>query len=255
MQRRRLDERRQFPLEAHVLSKSPPRTLGLVAGLGVGAAVFYYRSLVAAHLERGLSPQMLMVHADVRLTMRLAQERKVDELASYLVGLLRQLAAGGCDVATVPAFSPQVCARQLADQTPLPLIGLVETAAAEVRRRGFRRLAVFGARVTMETGLFGALSDQAEVIVPALPDLNFVSETYKRIVENEAALPQEIANLRTLAHELIARERLDGILLAGTDWSFVFNAENADFPHIDGARAHIQAIMDELAGTRRPHTR
>jgi len=230
------------------LSKLAPPTLGLVAGLGVGAAVFYYRSLVAAHLERGLSPRLLMVHADVRQTMKMAQERRVDELSSYLAGLLRQLAAGGCTVATIPAFSPQICAKELAAKTPLPLIGLVETAVAEVRRRAFARITVFGARVTMETRLFGALDDQAEVIVPALPDLDLISETYKRIVEKESATPEELESLRTLAHRLIEKERLDGILLAGTDWSFVFDAHNADFPHVDGARAHIQAIMSELAG-------
>jgi aspartate racemase len=217
-----------------------------VAGLGVGATVFYYRSLVAAHLERGLSPRILMVHADVRQTMRLAQERRVDELASYLAGLLTQLAAGGCTLATIPAFSPQDCAKQLAERTPLPLIGLLETVVAEVERRAFARIAVFGARVTMETKLFAALSDRVEVIVPTLPDLDFVSETYKRIVERESALPTEIESLRTLADRLIEKERLDGIVLAGTDWSIVFNAENADFPHIDGARTHIQAIMREL---------
>ncbi|HEY7889379.1 MAG TPA: aspartate/glutamate racemase family protein [Steroidobacteraceae bacterium] len=228
------------------MSRSAPHTFGLVAGLGVGAAVFYYRALVAAHLERGLSPRLLMVHADVRLAMRLAQERRVDELSSYLAELLRQLAAAGCTLATIPAFSPQVCAQELAAKTPLPLVGLLEAAAAEVRRRAFARIAVFGARVTMETSLFGALRDQAEVIVPAAPDLDLISESYKRIVENEAATPAEIASLRALAHRLIEQERLDGILLAGTDWAFVFNTENADFPHIDGARAHIQAIMREL---------
>ncbi|MFZ1867812.1 MAG: aspartate/glutamate racemase family protein [Steroidobacteraceae bacterium] len=230
------------------MSKSVPATFGLVAGLGVGAAVFYYRSLVAAHLERGLSPRLLMAHADVRLAMRLAQERKVDELASYLVGLLNQLAAGGCTRATIPAFSPQVCARQLAEKSPLPLIGLLESAVAEVERRAFARVAIFGARVTMETRLFGALSDHAEVIVPASPDLDLVSTTYSRVVERESALPEELENLRALAHRLIEKDHLDGILLAGTDWSFVFNPKNADFPHIDGARTHIQAIMRELEG-------
>lgn len=209
--------------------------------------MFYYRSLVAAHRDRDLSPRILMVHADVRRTMKLAQERKVDELASYLADLLRQLAGGGCDVATIPAFSPQVCARQLAAKTPLPLIGLVETAAAEIGRRGFRRIAVLGARVTMESRLFGALRDQAEVIVPSLADLELVSGIYSRIVENESALPAEIDSVRTLAHRLIETERLDGILLAGTDWSFVFNPENTGFPHIDGARVHIQAIMSAIA--------
>jgi aspartate racemase len=229
------------------LSRSAAHTFGLVAGLGVGAAVFYYRSLVAAHLERGLSPRLLMVHADVRQTMRLAQERRVDELASCLAGLLTQLAAGGCTIATIPAFSPQVCARELAAKAPLPLIGLLETAVAEVKRRGFRRIAVFGARVTMETKLFGALSEQVEVIVPPGPDLGLISESYKNIVEKESATPEEVASLRAQAHRLIEKERLDGILLAGTDWSFVFNAANADFPHVDGARTHIQAIMRELA--------
>ena len=229
------------------MSRTAPHTFGLVAGLGVGAAVFYYRALVASHLERGLSPRLLMAHADVRHTMKLAQERRVDELASYLAGLLRQLAAGGCTIATIPAFAPQICAKELAAMTPLPLIGLVETAAAEVRRRGFRRIAVFGARVTMETRLFGALQDGVEVFVPAPADLDVIGESYKAIVERESATPGELESLRALAHRLIEKERLDGILLAGTDWSFVFNAENADFPHVDGARAHLQAIMRELA--------
>ena len=209
--------------------------------------MFYYRALVAAHIESGLAPRLLMVHADVRHTMKLAQERRVDELASYLAGLLTQLAAGGCTVATIPAFAPQICARELAAKSPLPLIDLVKTAAAEVKRRGFRRIAVFGARVTMETRLFGALQDEVEVIVPGLPDLDAISESYKAIVERESATPHELATLRALAHRLIEQQRLDGILLAGTDWSFVFDAHTADFPHVDGARAHIQAIMRALA--------
>jgi aspartate/glutamate racemase len=102
----------------------------------------------------------------------------------------------------------------------------------------------------METKLFGALSNQAEVIVPTSRDFDFVAATYSRVVEKEAALPEEIESLRILAHKLIEKERLDAILLAGTDWSFVFNAQNADFPHIDGARTHIQAIMHELVNLR-----
>jgi hypothetical protein len=32
-----------------------PGAFGLVAGLGAGAGIFYYRTLVEAHLARGLS--------------------------------------------------------------------------------------------------------------------------------------------------------------------------------------------------------
>jgi aspartate racemase len=225
-----------------------PMTLGLVTGLGVGAGVFYYRALVNAHAARALIPRIVMVHADVRRVMGLANARESRELADYLAGLLRQLAGGGAQIATIPAFSPQVCARELAERTPLPLIGLLDAIVEEVRRRHLLRVAVFGARVTMETALFGRLRDVTDVVSPRLEEIEQVSNIYGNIVKNEKASSNELAVLRTVAHSLIQRESLDAILLAGTDFSFVLDPEKTDFPHLDGARTHVDAIMRVLAG-------
>jgi aspartate racemase len=223
-----------------------PVTLGLVAGLGVGAGIFYYRSLVNAHLAKALSPRIVTVHADVQKVMSLANARESDQLADYLIGLLGQLAAGGAQVATIPAFAPQICAQQLEPRTPLPLISLLDAIIAEVSRRCLARVAVFGARVTMETGLFGRLQEVTNVISPRPDEVDLISAIYGQIVRNERASAAEFETLRSLAHALIQRESLDAILLAGTDLSFVFNPENTDFPHLDGARVHIDAIMHRL---------
>jgi aspartate racemase len=225
---------------------SAPRKFGLVAGLGIGAGIFYYRSLVKAHLARSLSPNILMVHADVRRVMGHAAARETQELATYLTGLLRQLSDGGAKIATIPAFSPQICAQELAEMTPLPLISLLDVIVAEVEQRRLQRIAIFGARVTIETKLFGRLQN-VEVITPSPREIDLLSNVYVRIVEEEQASAEDCADLRALAHTLIDRERLDAILLAGTDLSFVFNPDNTDFPHLDGARTHIAAIMQKLA--------
>jgi aspartate racemase len=216
---------------------------GLVGGLGVGAGIFYYRSLVSAHAALGVSPQIILTHADVRRVLGLANARETRELADYLAGLLRQLAAGGARIATIPAFAPQVCARELAGITPLPLVNLLDAIAEEVDRRGLRRLAVFGARVTMQTSLFGRLHGLAEVVSMSSAEIDRVAGIYGNIVANEGASPEEFDILRTLAHTMVERERLDAILLAGTDLAFVFGPGNTDFPHLDGARTHIDAIM------------
>jgi len=226
-----------------------PALLGLVAGLGVGAGIFYYRSVVQAHLARGLSAQILMVHADVRKVLRLATARETRQLAEYLAGLLRELAGGGAEIATIPAFAPQVCAAELTQITPLPLIGLLEAIVAEVERRRLHRVAILGARVTMETNLFGTLQSVTEVVSPRPQEIEQAAAIYSRVVENEGASAEEFAALRSLAHLLIERERLEAILLAGTDLSFVFHPGNTDFPHLDGARTHIDAIMRVLTGS------
>jgi aspartate racemase len=222
------------------------RTFGLVSGLGMGGGIFYYKALVDAHLALGLSPRLLLVHADVRYVMAQAAARNTTELAEYLAGLLQQLARGGAEIAAIPAFSPQICAAELAAITPLPLIGLLDAIAAEVQRRGFHRVALFGARVTMETQMFGTLPE-TEVILPAPDEVDTIANIYVRVVEGARASTEDFNRLRSLAHTLIARENLDGIVLAGTDLAFVFNPENADFPHVDGARAHIAAIMRHIA--------
>jgi aspartate racemase len=186
-----------------------------------------------------------MVHADARRVLGHAAARETRELATYLSGLLHHLADGGAQIGTIPAFAPQVCARELAEITPLPLINLLDVIAAEVERRRLQRVAIFGARVTMETKLFGRL-ENIDVVTPSVKEVDRVSSIYMSIVEEQAST-EEYETLRALAHLLIDRERLDAIFLAGTDLAFVFKPDNTDFPHLDGARAHIDAIMNTLA--------
>lgn len=228
--------------------EAEPMTLGLVAGLGVGAGIFYYRSLVNAHLAAGLTPRIAMVHADVRKVLSLANARQTQELAEYLAGLLRQLADAGAEVATVPAFAPQVCCQELAAIAPLPLIGLVETIVSEVERRRLRRVAILGARVTMETGLFGQLAGVTELVALRPEEIEQVSAIYSKIVANERATIEERETLSSLAHKLIERDGAEAILLAGTDLAFVFGPDDTDFPHVDGARIHIEAILRSITG-------
>jgi aspartate racemase len=130
--------------------------------------------------------------------------------------------------------------------TPLPLIDLLDVIVAEVERRKLRRIAIFGARVTMETKLFGRLAN-VDVVTPSLREVDLLNDIYVRIVREAQAFGEDYETLRAIAHTLIHRERLDAILLAGTDLSFVFNPDNTDFPHVDGARTHIDAIMHKLA--------
>jgi aspartate racemase len=221
------------------------RKFGLVSGLGIGAGIFYYKALVDAHSARGLTPSLLMVHADVRYVMSQAAARETKQLAEYLAGLLQQLALGGAEIASIPAFSPQICATELASITPLPLVSLLDTISAEVERRRFSRVALFGARVTMETQMFGRLLG-TEVIMPTPDEIDTIADIYVRVVEEARASDEDFNQLRRLAHALVKRERLDGIVLAGTDLAFVFNPSNTDFPHVDGARVHVEAIMRQI---------
>jgi aspartate racemase len=57
----------------------------------------------------------------------------------------------------------------------------------------------------------------------------------------------DLAKLRELAWILQRRDRVEAIVLAGTDLNLVFNEANAGFPAVDCAAAHMEAIVAEMA--------
>lgn len=220
--------------------------LGLIGGLGVGATVHYYQELVKAHAARGGTPHLLIVHADVNLALAHVRDGNMVQLAEYLADLIRQLQGGGAQIAAVSAITPHICISELIRISPLPLVNLVEEVACEIRRRGFRRVALFGTRFTMETALFGQLAGVADVIQPTPDEIDSIHETYMHLVRDAAGSERQLQTLRAIAHTLRERDGADAVVFAGTELSLLFNEGNADFPHIDCARLHIDAILRAL---------
>jgi len=224
--------------------------LGLIGGLGVGATVYYYRELVKAHAARGCVPNLLIVHADVNRVLQYAATGDVAQMAEYFLVLIRRLEAAGAKVAAIPAITPHICEPELSPRSPIPLVSLVDEIVGEVRHRELRRVALFGTRFTIETGLFGRLK-AADVVSPTTSEIEFIHQAYLQIVNSGSGTEEQYQGLRQVAHTLLERENVEAIILAGTELSLIFNEANLDFPHIDGSRLHLDAIMRQLTAADR----
>jgi aspartate racemase len=216
--------------------------LGLLGGVGVGAAIHYYRELAKAHADRGLVLNLTMVHADVNRVLRQAAAGETDLLAEYLSGLIGRMADAGAQLAVIPAVTPHICEPRLREITPLPLLSLVGEIVQEIGVRKLKRVALFGTRFTVETGMFGRLQE-VEVISPRIGEIDEIHAAYLEIVSSGMGTDGVRERLRRIAHRLCEEEGVETIVLAGTELSLVFHPENTDFPRIDGARLHLDAIV------------
>ena len=221
------------------------RCLGLIGGLGVGATVYYYQELVKAHAARGCVPNLVIVHADMQRVLKNAGVGETAVLAAYLTPLIARMARAGAQIAAIPAVTPHICASELVKLSPIPIVNLIDAIGREVRAKNFRRVSIFGTRLAIEKKMFGQMP-QAEIVLPSPEEINVIHDTYLEMANAGRGTQEQYERLRGLAFRLIEREQLDGIILAGTDLSLVFNESNTDFPHVDGARVHLDAIMREL---------
>lgn len=224
--------------------------VGIVGGLGVGATVHYYEQIAAACKARGVTPDLVITHADVDHGQGLVRDGKLDELAAYLCGFLDRMARAGADFMVLPAVTPHIAIDRLKTLSPRPLIDIVETLGAELRARRLRRVALLGTVFTMNGSLWGQLERYVpgvEIVKPQPDEIAFAGAAYQHILDTQRADPQDADALRRLAAELQRRDGVEAILLAGTDLALMFDETTAGFPALDVARLHIDAIVERLA--------
>jgi aspartate racemase len=218
------------------------KCFGLIGGLGVGAAIHYYRELAKAHDAAQVTMDLVMVHADMPRMVRWAQAGDAKSMATYVAGLIGRLQAGGADFAALPAVTPHLCISELLAISRLPLVNLLQTVNDAVQASGFRRVALFGTRFTVESAMFGALSG-VEVVRPRPEEVDYIHDTYFRLASTGVGREADRDGLTRLAETIIKREGVEAIILAGTDLALIFDESNLAFPHVDCARVHLDAIL------------
>jgi aspartate racemase len=219
------------------------RSIGLVGGLGVGAAVHYYRRLFAAHAQRGAALNLVMAHAQSTEALRLYAAGEVNALAEYLAGFIRSLAAAGAEFAVIPAITPHLAIDELEAISPLRVLSIFPPLVEAVRKRKIGRAAAFGTRYTMETDLFGRL-EGVELVRPRAVEIEEIHGIYQQILDGRHNPAEAHRRLTEIAQTLIGRDGVEAILIAGTDLAEVFNESNTTFPHVDCAAVHISAIVE-----------
>ena len=225
-------------------------TVGLVGGLGPESTIDYYRRILGAweREDPTTAPSIVIDSLDTRRALRLV-ERDRPALVEYLLASLRRLAGAGADFAAMTANTPHIVFDDLAALSPVPLVSIVEVCAREARRRGLRRLALLGTRFTMEGPFYPAVCARhgISVVSPNDADRGWIHERYVgQLLEGEFRddTRQEFISL---VGRLREEERIDGVILGGTELPLLLSAPViAGVPALDTTALHVAAIVERL---------
>jgi aspartate racemase len=217
-----------------------PARLGLVGGLGPMATGFYYRLFAENHAD------MVIIHADLTRVLRLVGDGNMAGLADYLSQQIEHLKGVGAQMAAIAALTPHICMPQLIEKSQLPIIDVIDVLNEHLAGLHGPRVALFGTRPVMDSGLFGRLRN-GTLVTPSPDERQRIHETYLDIVGGRGSKPEQMMLLRNQASTLKKRDGAEAIVLAGTELSVLVEGEETGFNAIDCARLHIAAIVKQLA--------
>jgi aspartate racemase len=229
--------------------------VGIVGGLGPESTVDYYRRILAAweREDPSSAPSIVIDSLDAQRALKLVAA-DLRAFSDYLFASLQRLAGAGVDFAVLSANTAHIVFDDLSARSPVPLLSIVETCAAEAQRHGLKRVALLGTRFTMEATFYPEVCARfgAEVVTPAADERAWVHERYVGQLLKGDFREDTRQEFISLVDRLRRDERIEGVILGGTELPLLLrDASIAGVPVLDTTGLHVAAIVQRLRSAAR----
>ena len=228
------------------------KTLGIIGGIGPESTIDYYQSIIEVFRKRKPEagyPPLLINSINLDKLRTFVEAGEFPALVEYLLEELRKLQRAGVDFALLAANTPHLVFDDLQRASPLPLLSIVEATRDAARARGLKRLALFGTRFTMQAQFYQDVfsRDGIEVVVPDLPDQDYLHDKYMNELINGVFMPETRAGLLAVVGRVKETSGIDSVILGGTELPLILRESHYEgIPFLNTTKIHVAAAVDRM---------
>ena len=228
------------------------KTVGIIGGLGPESTVDYYQRIIALYRQRtadGHYPEFIVVSVDLRKGLDFMDANELSGMADYLLEAIGRLARAGADFAIISANTPHIVFDDIARNSPIPLISIVEATCAAAKARKLKRLALVGTRYTMQANFYPKVfaREGIDLLMPEREDQDYIHEKYFSELVPGKFLPETRAGLLTIVDRMKTKSGIDGVILAGTELPLLLrDPDHNGIPFLDTTKIHCEAAVAEM---------
>ncbi len=228
------------------------KTLGIIGGLGPESTLDYYQRIIALYRERTggeHNPEFIIVSVDLRKGLDFMDANDLRGMADYLLEAIRKLAWAGAEFGLISANTPHIVFDDVAPESPIPLISIVEATCTSANAQNLKRLALFGTRYTMQANFYPKVFSREgiELLLPDPHDQDYIHDKYFSELVPGKFLPETRAGLLAIVDRMKARSGIDGVVLAGTELPLILRGpEHNGIPFLDTTKIHCEAAVDQM---------
>jgi aspartate racemase len=228
------------------------RTVGIVGGVGPESTADYYRRFIDRWRIRGPAdtyPHVLVDSLNSRAALGAMLDGDIEPTVRLFGASVDRLAGAGAGLAMVASVMMHLAYDRVAATAPIPMLSILEALADAAKARGLMRLGMLGARPTVEGAFFARPFDAAGITLvrPDEADRAWVHEIYFGELVRGQFRDEVRDRLVAIIEGMRERERIDGVILAGTELPLILREpEYAGVPALDAIGIHVEAAIDWL---------
>ena len=221
------------------------KRIGILGGISHESTAVYYQRLHAEYFARRQDyyyPEVIVYSLNFQKFTDYEDRGEMEPYVEYILQGLVALQRAGADFALMAANSPHAVFPQVAAQTTLPLLSIVEVTAKAAQARNLRRLLLLGIRFTMQATFYADVCARygIDVITPDADEQNIIN----RIIFEELVVGNFRAESRQLLLRIIEQYAVDGVILGCTELPLLLRASDTTTPLLDTLTLHVKAAVD-----------
>jgi aspartate racemase len=221
------------------------KRIGILGGISHESTAVYYQRLHVEYFARRQDyyyPEVIVYSLNFQRFTDYEDRGEMGPYVEYILQGLDALQRAGADFALMAANSPHAVFPQVAAQTTLPLLSIVEVTAKAAQARGLRRLLLLGIRFTMQATFYANVCARygIDVITPDTDEQNIIN----RIIFEELVVGNFRAESRQLLLRIIEQYAVDGVILGCTELPLLLRASDTTTPLLDTLTLHVKAAVD-----------
>lgn len=225
------------------------KTIGLIGGLSWESSAVYYRvinELVGAKLGGTHSAKSIMYSVDFEEVGQLQHQGNWDKLTELMIDAGTRLKNGGADFMVICANTMHKVADEVERQAGIPLLHIADATAAEVKKKGLRKVALLGTKFTMEQDFYtGRLAKKhgIEVIIPDPDEREMIHAViYQELILGKILEPSRKAFKKIIVH--MHSLGAEGVILGCTEIPLLISQKDSAVPIFDTLQIHATVAVE-----------
>jgi aspartate racemase len=223
------------------------RRIGILGGIGPESTMIYYQYIVREHHRQHGNlqyPEVLILSANYQDYEACLCQGQWKVIITKVTQALKSLQKAGAHYGLIACNTLHVVFDEIQDQSPIPLISIVEATIESIEQKGMKTVGLLGTCLTMNSGVYRENLETRgiETLVPSEEDRRFVDE----VIRKELVLGVIKAKSRRRFVRIIDEMSslgAEGVILGCTEIPLLISQRDCQIQLFDTALIHAQKAL------------
>ncbi|MFT8425640.1 MAG: amino acid racemase [Liquorilactobacillus sp.] len=224
------------------------KKIGLIGGMGPVSTVDYYQQLVTKFQQShpNACPPIVIDSLDVFKLLTLEEMRDRHSLIQILLASLNNLKKAGASFAALTANTPHMVFDELTTVSPLPLISIIDSTLAAIKKNRQRNIGLLGTKMTMELGFYQKKLQSAGInlVTPSAEQIDTIHQIISEELEVGIVTAQSKQKLLEIIKKMSSKSNLEGIILGCTELPLILGQKDISITVYDTVSIHVNDILN-----------